>query len=420
MPQHDVLIAGGGLTGLACAHHLQQAGISSKVLESGDAVGGRVRTDEVDGFLLDRGFQVLLTAYPEAQELLDYDALDLRAFYAGALVHRGDAFHHVGDPLRAPLAAPRSLAAPVGSLLDKLKVIRLRRSVTGPSLDELWARPEVSTLRALQTRYGFSETMIERFFRPFLGGILLDRELTASSKAFEFYFRMFATGKTAVPAGGMQRIPEQMAAGLPEHSIRLHSRVRKAEPRRVTLESGEQLEAEAVVLAVEAPELAYLRPGFDPPDSRSTVCLYFAAPEPPHTQPILVLDGDGTGPVNHLAVMSAVSETYAPPGQALISASVVGNPSLTDKEVERQARNQLRQWYGAVVDDWRLLKSYRVLHALPAQPPPALTPPERPVRLGDGIFVCGDHRTNASINGALRSGRLAAEAVAAHLGAGGR
>ena len=416
MPTHDVLIVGAGLAGLCCARELHRHGVSLKVVEGSDGIGGRVRTDEVDGFLLDRGFQVLLTAYPEAQRVLDYDALDLRSFYDGALVRFDGGFHRVADPLREPLAAPQTAFSPVGTFADKLRVLKLRQGVRSPDLDALWARPEIPTRAALTDRYGFSDVMLQRFFRPFLGGILLDRDLGTSSRAFEFYFRMFTEGETAVPARGMQQIPEQLAAALPDHAIQLNTRVQRAVPRSITLEHGGTVEAEAVVVATDGPELAYLIDGFDPPASRSVLCLYFAAAEPPHGDPILVLDGEGDGPVNNLTVMSTVSPYYAPAGQSLVSVSVVGNPSQPDAEVETRVRAHLRRWYGDAVDAWRHLKTYRILHAQPAQPPPALTPPERPARLADGLYVAGDHRTNASINGAMISGRRAAHAVLEDLG----
>ncbi len=420
MATYDVLIVGAGLAGLSCARELHRHGVSAKVIEASDGVGGRVRTDEVEGFLLDRGFQVLLTAYPEAQRVLDYDALELRSFYDGALVRAGGAFHRVADPLREPLAASQTLFSPVGTLADKLRTLRLRRAVRSPDLGALWARDEVTTRAALRERYGFSDTIVRRFFEPFLGGILLDPGLGASSRAFEFYFRMFTEGDTVVPARGMQRIPEQLAAGLDGHAIQLNTRVQRVAAGTVTLETGAEVKAPAVVVATDGPELAYLLGGFDPPASRSVVCLYYAADEAPTADPVLVLDGEGRGPegggpVNNLAVMSNVSPRYAPPGQALVSVSVLGNPAQPDGEVEAGVRAHLRRWYPAA-EAWRHLKTYRILHAQPDQTPPALSPPERPARLDRGLYLAGDHRTNASIDGALRSGRRAADAVLADLG----
>ncbi len=415
MATYDVLIVGAGLAGLGCARELHRHGVSYKLIEASDGVGGRVRTDVVDGFRLDRGFQVLLTAYPEAQRVLDYDRLDLRSFYDGALVRFDGAFHRVADPTREPLAAPKTAFSPIGTLADKLRVLKLRQAVRGPALGALWERDEVPTRTALAERYGFSEVMLRRFFEPFLGGILLDPDLEASSRAFEFYFRMFSEGDTAVPALGMQQIPEQLAAGLDEHSVQLNTRVQRARPGAVTLETGSTVEAPAVVVATDGPELAYLLDDFDPPASRSVVCLYYAAADAPTDDPVLVLDGEQGGPVNNLTVMSNVSPHYAPQGQALVSVSVVGNPAQTDAEVEAAVRSHLRRWYPEAAA-WRHLKTYRILHAQPDQTPPALSPPARPARLHNGLYLAGDHRTNASINGALVSGRRAAEAVLADLG----
>ena len=411
----DVAIVGAGLAGLCCARELCARGIDAHVYEASDAVGGRVRTDEVDGFRLDRGFQVFLTAYPEAQRVLDYDALDLRAFDPGAQIWLGDGFDHIGDPLRRPSTLWPTLTAGVGGLADKVRVLGLRRAVTRPSLDALWRRPEITTEAALRERYGFSERMIDRFFRPFLGGVFLDRELTASSRSFEFYFRMFGRGDAAVPARGMQAIPEQIASLLPDGALHLNARVATAEPTRIALAGGETIEARAVVVATEAPEAATLLPGFDALPSRSTVCIYWAADDAPSRERLLMLDGTGSGPVNNVQVMSNVAREYAPDGAALISASVLGHPVQTDDALVAEARDQLRGWFGDTVDAWRTLRVDRVLHALPDLR--SLDPPERSVLWDNGVYVAGDHRSNASINGAMVSGRHAAEAVGAALGA---
>ena len=405
-----VAVVGAGLAGLACARALAEAGAEPVVFEASDAVGGRVRTDLVDRFRIDRGFQVLLTAYPEARRVLDYGALDLRPFEAGARVWVGDRFETLGDPFRRPSQAVSTLFADVGSFADKLRVLRLRRSVTSVSDEALWGRPELPTETALRERYGFSDRMVDRFFRPFLGGVLLDPSLSASSRAFEVYFKRFSQGEAAVPALGMQRIPEQMADRLPAGSVRLNTPVASASAREVHTETGAE-PFDAVVIAADADASARLLGDVEAPGWRSTVQIAWAAPEAPIDAAVLLLDGDRRGPVNNAQVMSRVAPSYAPEGQALVTASVLGEPPAVDT-LDASARAQLRGWFGPSVDAWRLLRVDRVRHALPALA--SLEPPERPVRHG-GLYVAGDWRRNGSINGALVSGRHAAEAVLADL-----
>lgn len=410
MARYETVIVGGGLAGLACARRLHERGRACRLFEAADAPGGRVRTDRVDGFLLDRGFQVLLTAYPEARRLLDYDALDLRLFDAAALLRVGDRFERLADPLRHPLDLPATLLSPAVPLADKLRVLKLRLEVAGGTPERLWEREEASVEEALRLRYGFSDAIVDRFFRPFFGGILLERDLErSSSRAFEFIFRMFAEGRAALPAQGMQAIPDQLAAALPEGTVRLNTRVTTVEPGAVTLDGGERVEADAVVVATDGPEAAYLLDDVAAPASRASTTLYWAADAPPETGCALLLDAEGTGPVNSLALLSSVAPTYAPEGLALLSAAVVGNPSRSDAELEVSARAQLRRWFGAVVDGWRLLAVYRVLHALPDLE--RIGPLPRPSRLAEGLYVTGDWRHDPSLNGALAAGRFTADAV---------
>ena len=234
----DVLIIGGGLAGLCCALRLYQSGLSFQVLEASDGVGGRVRTDKVEGFLLDRGFQVLLTAYPEARRVLDYDALDLQPFYPGASFDTRAVLHRFSDPWRHPIDGILSLFSPIGSVSDKLKVRKLRQQVLTGSLQDLYHRPETTTLQALRN-LGFSESMIDCFFRPFIGGVFFDPNLGVSSRMFEFGFRMFSMGDTALPSKGMGAIPEQIAARLPAGTVRTGARVESIQEEGVTLQSGE-------------------------------------------------------------------------------------------------------------------------------------------------------------------------------------
>lgn len=411
-----VLVIGAGLAGLSCARKLDSAGLDVRVFEASDDVGGRVRTDRVGGFLLDRGFQVLLTAYPECRRQLDYASLDLHSFFPGVAVRLHGRFHTVADPWREPLAGLRGALSPVGSLGDKLRVARLRRRLLATDLERVFSRSERTTLEALQEE-GFSSSIIESFFRPFLCGIFLEGDLQTSSRMFEFVFKMFSSGATVLPASGMQAIPRQLAAALPEGAIASGRRVQRLDVRKIQLESGEWIEGDAVVVAAAVPEMPGLAHRLPSATWCSTTCLYYSAPEPPLRRPILMLDGDGGGPVNNVCVPSQVAPSYAPTGRALISASVIGarSSAAADNELDSAVRQQMRSWFGTGVQDWELLRIYRIGKALPRQRPPWLDPAERPVRIDARLYVCGDHRDNASIQGAMASGRRAAEALLSEL-----
>jgi len=412
MPDHDVIIVGGGLSGLACALELQDGGASPLILEGSDEVGGRVRTDDHEGFLLDRGFQVLLEAYPECRRLLDYGALELRSFFPGAEIWTGSGFTRFADPYRRPQDAMATLASPVGTFADKVKVTTLRREVLKGRPEAALAGPDRTALEDLE-EMGFSPGMIRAFFRPFFGGVLLSPDLSDSSRIFRYIFRMFSEGAISIPSKGMGQIPSQLSQRLPAGAVRLNSRVAEVRKGRVTLATGEELTAETVVVATEGPEAARLLEGVPSPTSKGTVCLYFEAPEPPVRGPVLVLDGEGRGPVNNLAVLTEVSPDYAPAGRHLLSASCIGTSGLSSQDLESAVRTQMEGWFGKHVREWRHLRTYRISHAQPGQGPGVLEPVERPVRHAEGLFVCGDHRETASLQGALHSGRRAAEAVLA-------
>jgi phytoene dehydrogenase-like protein len=424
-----VVIVGAGLSGLNCARELAGAGVPVLVLEAEDGVGGRVRTDEVDGFRLDRGFQVFFTAYPAARRVLDYDRLRLRRFRPGALVRANGAFHRVLDPIRSPADALAGLLAPVGTLGDKLRVLTLRRRALATPVAEIFEAPERPIHEELR-RLGFSERIVSRFFRPFLGGIFLDPDLATSSRLLYFVYRMLSEGDTTLPEGGMGRIPEQLAAALPPGTVQLNTRVAglRREGERVTgvtLAGGEVLPARAVVVATNVADAASLTGAPHVPAPRGVVCMYFAARRAPVKEPLLVLDGEARGPVLNLCVPSVVAAGYAPAGWHLVSATVVAGADHRaraawsesaggDAGLEQAIRAQLSDWFGAaVVAEWRVLRTYRIPWAQFDQSPGRLQPGGRPVERGPGLFVCGDHVENASINGALHAGARAGAAVLA-------
>jgi phytoene dehydrogenase-like protein len=408
-----VAIVGAGLAGLACGVALHDRGVPVRVFEAGDAVGGRVRTDHVDGFTLDRGFQVVLTAYPELHRQFDVAALDLRAFDPGALVWRGDRGAVVADPFRSPRALPSTLTAPVGTLLDKARIARLRHRVRNVHPAALLRGPDVTTLAALRAE-GFSEGFIGSFFRPLAGGIQLDPGLADSRRMFDVIFRMLADGDSAVPTGGMQAIPEQLARRLPTGTVVFGERVDAIEGTSVSIAGGDVVRAERVVVATEGPAAARLLT-LPAVASKSVGCVYFAADEPPIGHRLVVLDGTGAGPVLNAAVMTNVAPSYAPAGSHLIVAALPGHDGPS---IATDARTQLRAWWGPAVDRWEEVAVYRIAHGQPRQRPPF--EPMAPVDVGGGRFVCGDHRDTASIQGALFSGRRTAEAVAASLDLDGR
>lgn len=406
----DVLIVGAGLAGLSCARRLHQEGVAFQILEASDGVGGRVRTDRLEGFQLDRGFQVFQTAYPEARRVLDYQALRLKAFAPGALVFFDGRLHRLVDPLRQPRQALAALFSPVGTLADKLRVARLRWRVSQGSPEDLFQRPEISTLAALRG-YGFSKGMIDHFFRPFYTGVFFDRHLESSSRMFEFVFRMLAQGDAALPAEGIGSIPAQLAAGLPRGSIRTKAPVARVEEGQVVLSSGEEIESRLTVLATDGAETVRLLDRREPFATVDCACLYFTAAKPPIAEPLLVLDGENIGPVTNLAVLSNVAPTYAPPGAALMQATVAGNPAVSDPELENQCREQLGRWFGPQVENWRLLKIYRIIKALPVQRPPTPHPLAQEVQVNPRLFVCGEYHSLSSLHWAMVSGRRAGDAV---------
>jgi phytoene dehydrogenase-like protein len=412
----DVVIVGAGLAGLTCALRLIEAGRSVLVLEAADGVGGRVRTDVVDGFRLDRGFQVLLTGYPAARRWFDYDALDLRAFSPGVRIRHRGRFRRLADPFQAPVAGLASAFSPVATIPDGLRLLAWRRSVLGPAGQEVAARPQVDTATLVRER-GFSPAITANFFRPFLSGTFFDPGMTTSSRVTELVFRSFFDGDVSVPATGMQRLPEQLHARLPAGTVRLGQRVVRVRDGEVDLDGGDAVRAEHVVVAVEGPVAARLlgsrMPGTIAP-GRGTVTVYYRADSSPIGAADLVLDADGEGLVNNVAVMSDVAADYAPPGRgALVSVSTVGVPDLDDREIDTRLRAQLVGWYGGEVRTWDHLATYRIPYAQPRQDVSDLPTLAREVRVATGTWVCGDHRDTASIQGALVSGRRTAEAILA-------
>jgi glycine/D-amino acid oxidase-like deaminating enzyme len=384
--EHHVIVVGAGAAGLSCAQTLVQSGRRVLVLERSHTIGGRVRTDLVEGFALDHGFQILPTAYREARAALDFDRLGLGEFERGAIIRVDGRFRRLVDPRHQPMRSLRAFADGLVSVRDGAAMMRLLRG----------GAEETTTAEALRGA-GVPRSTVERFFVPFLRGIYLEDRLTTSSRFLEFVLNAFTDGPAALPHGGMGAIATQLAEGL---DIRRGTGVATVGPGAVSLESGEQIRADAVVVAtaglVDEPQHGW----------NGVACVYYDAPQSPVPGAWLVLNGEG-GPVNNLCVPSEVATGYAPTGRSLVSLTVLGAGEPDLEEVERQ----LRGWFGRSVAGWRHLRTYRIPRALPAWPVGAVF--EQPVRLAAGLYAAGDHREHPSLNGALASGRRAANAVLA-------
>ncbi|XP_021750953.1 15-cis-phytoene desaturase, chloroplastic/chromoplastic-like [Chenopodium quinoa] len=425
----SAIIIGGGLAGLSAATHLHSSGVPFLLLEASDGVGGRVRIDLVDGFLLDRGFQIFITAYPEAQKLLDYSTLDLQKFYSGARVYYNGGFHTVADPVRHYWDSIGTLGNPIGTILDKLLIGLTRIKVLTKSFEEIVVANEVPVIELLRNS-GFSDSIIDRFFRPFFGGIFFDRDLETSSRLFDFIFRCLALGDNTLPAKGIGEIPNQLVSKLPQDCIRLNLRVESIdidEEKRVNLrlDNGESLRSEiGVILAVEKPEVEKILAGNllegvnksgNKKPGQSTVCLYFTSDmdKIPTSDPVLYLNGSGRGIVNNMFFATNVARSYGPPNKALVSTTLIGlYDDVSDDELIGRVVRELLGWFGeSIVGSWKHLRTYRVKFAQPNQSLPTDLMKSPRIGPGYGLYLCGDYQTSATFDGALVSGRRAVEAL---------
>ncbi|ALG12031.1 NAD(P)/FAD-dependent oxidoreductase [Kibdelosporangium phytohabitans] len=406
----DVVVVGAGLAGLSAAWRLRQAGLDVVVCESADEVGGRVRTDVVDGFRLDRGFQVLLPSYPAVKALPGLASLRLQPFARGVVAAGADgrtelvprrsalgdvarfAVQHTRDVLSLAAFSARDIAAPAKAIRSK------PRRTTAAELSEV----------------GLSPGLVDSVFRPFLAGVFLDRDLGTSSRVFHLIWRSFLRGGGALPASGMGALPHLLASFLRPGTVRCNTHVSAVTEHGVRLRTRHAIHARAVVVATDGTAAAQLLPGVTAPEWHSVVTYYYRLPAPPpDTGSTLLVDGEL---LLNTAVISNVAPGHAPPGRALVAASIP-EPS-DDPDLEGVVRERLSTLYGTDTSGWDLLRTYEIPQALPVMGPQH--PLRQPVRIADGRYVCGDHRDTSSIQGALVSGRRAAAAVIQDLAARGQ
>lgn len=409
---HDVVIIGAGLAGLTAARHLHDHGVDALLLDAADDVGGRVRTDAVDGLLLDRGFQLVNPSYPEARRFLDLDALDLRGFTAGVIAMTPSGPARLADPRSKPLWSLHALSQRSGSVLSKARFAMYAVQAARTPIAHLQQRPDVSAYEALRAAH-IDEQLIDTVLRPFLAGVFLEGDLSTSRRMMDLILRSFVLGTPSVPAAGMQAIPRQLRAGLAPDAVRLNTEVR-AVARGQVVTGDATITAKAVVVATSAPAAAALLPALAVPEGRSVTTWYFVADQPGTSlaggDPVLTVDAYGA--VLNTVVMTNAAPTYASGGRTLVAASALG--LQTDDDARRRVLAHLARIYRVDTGRWQHVATYPIAFALPAMTPPLQI--RQPVDLGGGVFVAGDHRDTASIQGAMVSGRRTADAVLSHLG----
>ncbi len=409
-----VIVVGAGLAGLTCAKVLAENDVGVVLFEASDGVGGRVRTDERNGFLFDRGFQVYFTAYPAARRHLDHGKLDLRKFDPGAVVCRGRNKSVLSDPRRDLSAILPSVLSDAATFGDKLRTLGLAFDVNSIEAEAVSEVPgeDSSSLEYLRG-FSFSEKFIDEFFRPFYGGIFLDRSLGTSARVLRFTFKMLANGATAVPSRGMGEIPKQLASHLPEGVVNLNSPVEKLlhEGERVSgVEvAGEEHEADAVVVATDAPVAGGLAGEMTPNGSLGQLCIYYAGGNIGGKK--ISLNAEDGGFLNNVVQISNISESYAPDGQDLVCAVALGNMDLPDEEVYRLGVEDITRWYPMA--DLRPLAVYRIPYAQFSQPPGIHRRLPRNQASTTGLVLAGEYTEDSSINGSMLSGEKAAGEVLA-------
>jgi phytoene dehydrogenase-like protein len=407
-----ILIIGGGLCGLTAAVELQKRNLDFKLIEASDRVGGRVHTKYIDGFQIDRGFQVFFDSYQTPKKYIALEALNLHRFDAGAWVGP----QKIGNPLKHPELLFSTLSAADFSFCDKLIIGKLiLKALFQRKPEPSDAQAEITTLAYLQ-QLGLSDRCINAFFRPFFGGVFLDPSLSTSSKFFNFTFRNFVIGNACLPLKGMQAIGEALRAQIPAEKILLNTSVQEITENSITLANGETLAADTIVIATDARNATRLLRRSIPLVEKfhSTTTMHFRAPHPPYQEKMIYLNPHPTGAILHLCPISNVCSHYAPVGQSLISVTINPQALLPSTNLQDAVYQELETLFGTETAHWELLDTDTVTDALPAQPPGSLTPWHRTRALSSSIMLGGDHTETSSIEGAMLAGEQIAQIILAN------
>ena len=401
------IIVGAGLAGLAAANTLQQNGHTFQIIEQAQKVGGRVQSSHIDGHIIDHGFQVYLPGYEHGKLYFNYQSLDFQSFDPGSMVLYDKGFYEiVSDPLRRPFTLFSTLLSNVGSFSDKQRLLKLKSAARRFSRNTDTKLSKQSTYDYL-VDFGFGQEMIHNFFIPFFSGVFFDQKLETSARMFLYLYDKFATGLASIPKGGMGKLSDQLASVLPSDNIHLGHEVISISQKSVQVSSSQNFVGDNIILTTMADELIHkIAPGKDK-NYQSSHTIYFEANEAPHNKKLVGIVAKKNAVVNNVSVMSNVNADYAPAGKHQLAVSIFGNQF--NSAIEAQIKQECKTWFGNQVEEWKVIESFHIKKALPNQTTVKFNAQKEDIKFGDNVYLAGDGILNGSINGALHSGKLAAE-----------
>ena len=403
---YKIHIIGAGVSGLIAAQILENYGYHPTIIEASSAVGGRVKSDVVKGYSLDRGFQVLLTSYPAAKKYLDYDGLALQKLLPGATIFKNGKAQTIGDPLRKLSLLFPTLLSSIGSLADKVNILKLNARLKKKKIPAIFKTEEKTTLQYLKD-FGFSNEIITDFFKPFFSGIFLEPNLETSSRMFEFVYKMFGEGLAVIPKNGIQAIPNQLKNKLRQTEIRLNTAVKQVKNNLIILEDGEEIKSDFTIVATEASALISNLKNQDT-QWKSCDTLYFECEKRAINKPLIGLISDENALINNIFYPTSVA-TNALGNKEILSVTIVKKHDLNEAELIAKTTADLNTFCG--IFDLRFLKRYQIKKALPQLSNIQYELSSTETQLNSSLFLAGDQLLNASLNAAMIAGERAAMGV---------
>ena len=380
-------------------------------IEASDRVGGRMKTDKVDGYILNKGFHVFLTAYPYADDLLDYKSLNLKYFESGVLIMKEGRVKKMMDPFRHPFSILKSLFSHIGTWGDKINLMKRRMEAIHTTESQVFEKFEVKTSSILKKKK-YTNQIIKNFFQPLFSGIFLENDLNTSRRIFDYTFKMIAEGKVALPAEGIEAIPRQLADSFDKESFIFNTSVVSFLDKKVTLDTNEKIDTDIFICATDHNSLySKLKNETIKNDHRSTTCLYFSSDTKPFAEPIVCINANDPKLVTNVVILTNIHKGYAPAGKELISVSLNGLAKANDQLLEEEVKGELEIAFGKQVYTWKLIKIYRIEYALPNQDYVLGKRQLNEIKLGTSTYVCGDHLLYGSMNAAMKTGKMVAEVI---------